>query len=128
MKHNEVASNSPIKACLKYISFLPKRFRVNLLFLSLLNLVLAILDLIGLLCLGLATLRGLNDSSKSDTLNSNWLMSYLKIFNDFSTLGLFLIAVFVFLLRNVLTLWLTKVLLSQVSRHQKQLSFNLFKR
>ena len=128
MKHNEATPNSPIKACLKYISFLPKRFRVNLLFLSLLNLVLAILDLIGLLCLGLATLRGLNDSSKSDTLNSNWLMSYLKIFNDFSTLGLFLIAVFVFLLRNVLTLWLTKVLLSQVSRHQKQLSFNLFKR
>ena len=128
MKHKEVAPNSPIKACLKYISFLPKRFRVHLLFLSLLNLVLAILDLIGLLCLGLATLRGLNGSSKSDTLNSNWLMSYLKIFNEYSTLGLFLIAICMFLLRNVLTIWLTKVLLSQVSKHQKKLSFNLFKR
>ena len=55
-------------------------------------------------------------------------MSYLKIFNEYSTLGLFLIAICMFLLRNVLTIWLTKVLLSQVSKHQKKLSFNLFKR
>jgi len=89
---------------------------------------LAVLDLVGLVCLGLATVRGLGNSPKEISLGSNWLMSSVNFFDGMSTLKLFLISISVFLFRNILTLLLTKVLLFQVSIHQKQVSFNLFKR
>ena len=128
MNLTEKLRTYPVQACLHYISILPWSMKTKLLCLSMLNLLLAALDLVGLVCLGLATVRGLGNSPKEITLGSNWLVSSVNFFNGMSTLKLFLISVSVFLCRNILTLLLTKALLFQVSNHQKQVSHNLFKR
>jgi ABC-type multidrug transport system fused ATPase/permease subunit len=119
--------NNPFITALKYTNFMPFKDRVKFMVLSFFNLILALIDILAVVILGIATIKslGLPEAGQSNSINA--LIGILEVFGVESLTQFFSLVAALFVFRNLLSLMVSKILLNIVAAHQVVAGKGLFK-
>jgi ATP-binding cassette, subfamily B, bacterial PglK len=106
---------------------LPINVRMKFAIISFFNFVLALIDILALVILGIATIKSFNLPAEGKASSIDSLVRVLEFFGIKSLFQLFSIVAILFVVRNLLSLLVSKILLRIVANHQAIVGKGLFK-